>query len=518
MNVTRMLEWASDNFAERTAFSAAEQQLSFGELDERANRLARSLRDLGVRKGDRVAVVVGNRPEYVEAEVAIAKLGAVRVPILIRSSTEDLVAMLEFSDAVAAIVSAEALEALREAVPRVAAEIAVVVVGEAVRDGEHAYENLVAAGDPARLGVELSGDDLYALRFTGGTTGRPKGVLLSHRSMSTAISNMLINWPVEEDDVAAHFHPLSHAAGFMMYAWYMRGARQEIMPSFNFKPEALLETIQRERVTAMFMIPTVLNVLLDSNLLGRYDTSSVRTIIYGGAPPPLKRIRQGLDAFGPVFVQLYGTSEAPNVLTVLHREEHVFEGEPPPRMRSAGRVGFGVEVRVVDEDGQQCPPGEVGEIISRGDHTLVRYWKDPELTAERLVDGWLHTRDMGRLDEDGYLYIVDRKDDMIISGGFNIWPAEVEDVLYGHGDIVEAAVFGVEDDKWGERVVAAICLREGAAFGEEAVKDYVCERIARYKAPKEVWLRDAEIPKSPVGKPLRRLVREEFAARTAGAA
>ena len=511
MNIAAMLEWSADSFGDRIAYSQGERQLTFSALDERANRFAHGLAELGVKRGDRVAVLVGNRPEYVEVEVAIAKLGAVRMPILIRSSADDVVAMLEFSDATAAVASPECTEALRAALPRVPQAVAVIVIDADPGPGEHSYEELLAGSPNSRLGIDLIGDDNYALRFTGGTTGRPKGVLLSHRSMSTAISNMLINWPVEGDDVVVHFHPLSHAAGFMMYAWHMRGARQVIMPAFNFKPEVLLETIERERVTAMFMIPTVLNVLLDSNLLANYDTSSVRTIIYGGAPPPLKRIRQGLDAFGPVFLQLYGISEAPNVLTALQREDHVFEGEdPPPRLRSAGRVGFGVEVRVVDADGEQCRPGEVGEVISRGDHTMVGYWKDPELTAERFVDGWVHTRDMAKFDEDGYLYIVDRKDDMIISGGFNIWPAEVEDVLYSHEQVAEAAVFGVEDDKWGEMVVAAVCLRDGAGVGEQELKEYVGEHASRHKVPKQVWMREESIPKSPVGKPLRREVREEF--------
>ncbi len=222
MNVTQMLEWSADSFGGQIAYTQGERQLTFAELDERANRFAHALAEIGVERGDRVAVLVGNRPEYVEVEVAIAKLGAVRMPILIRSSADDVVAMLEFSDATAAVASPECTEALREALPRVPQAVAVVVIEAEAGPGEHSYEELLAASPSGRLGVDLIGDDNYALRFTGGTTGRPKGVLLSHRSMSTAISNMLINWPVEPDDVVVHFHPLSHAAGFMMYAWHMR--------------------------------------------------------------------------------------------------------------------------------------------------------------------------------------------------------------------------------------------------------------------------------------------------------
>jgi acyl-CoA synthetase (AMP-forming)/AMP-acid ligase II len=509
VNVTEMLEWSADRFADRTACLMGEQAVSYREVDERATRVAHSLLDLGVRKADRVAVVVGNRPEYVEAESAVAKAGAVRTPILIRSSTKDVAYMLEASEATAVIVSAEGLEAVREAIAEKGLDLATIVIGTEPGEGEHAYEDLVAAGSPRRLELDLTGEDLYALRFTGGTTGRPKGVLMDHRMMSTVISNMLINWPIEEDDVVVHFHPLSHAAGMIMYPWLMRGSKQVIMPAFNFRPEALLETIQQEHGTAMFMIPRVLNVVLDAGILDGYDTSSVRTIVYGGAPPPLQRIKQGLATFGPVFVQLYGTSEAPNILTTLLRDEHVFEGEPPRRLGSAGRVGFGVEVKVVDDDGVECKPGQVGEIVSRGDHIMVGYWKDPELTAERLVDGWLHTRDMGSFDEDGYLYITDRKDDMIISGGFNVWPAEVEDVLYEHEDVTEVAVFGVDDEKWGESIVAAVIVRDDGTTADD-LKEFAREKMARHKVPKDIWVRAEAIPKSPAGKPLRRETREQY--------
>jgi acyl-CoA synthetase (AMP-forming)/AMP-acid ligase II len=511
MNVATMLEWAARRYADRVAFTQGPVSITYHELDERANRLANGLIGLGLERGERVAIMVGNQIEYAEAEFAVTKAGGVRTPILIRSSVQDVSRILQAADARLVIASPESLEILRKAAAAVEREVVIMTIGGDAGSGELDYERLLSGSSGECVDVDLNGDDLYALRFTGGTTGRPKGVLMSHRTMSTVIANMLLNWPIDEDDVVVHFHPLSHAAGMIMYPWHIRGARQIIMPAFDFKPELLLETIERERGTAMFMIPTVLNILLDSALLDQYDTSSLRTIVYGGAPPPLQRIRQGLAAFGPVFVQLYGTSEAPNILTTLQREEHVFSGdEPPRRLRSAGRVGLGVEVRVVREDGTECQPEEVGEIVSRGDHTMVGYWKDPELTAERVKDGWVFTRDMGMFDAEGYLYIVDRKDDMIISGGFNIWPAEIEDVLYEHADVREAAVFGVEDPKWGEAVVAAVYLTSSSELRPEELQAFVRERVARHKTPKHVWLRTEPIQKSAVGKPLRRHVRDEF--------
>jgi len=513
MHVTNMLEWAGRRHADRVAFTFGSVERTYAELNERATRFANGLIDLGVKKGDRVAILVGNQIEYPEVEWAVAKLGGCRTPLLITSSAEDITEILEFSDATAIVASAECSETLETAVRNLPRSIHSVLIADRVVGDHVAYEDLVTAGSTSPPAVDVTADDLYALRFTGGTTGKPKGVLMSHRTMSTVISNMLLNWPVDGDDVLCHFHPLSHAAGMIMYPWHIRGAKQIIVPAFNFDPRSLLEMIQAERATTMFMVPTVLNILLDADILDEYDTSSLRTIIYGAAPPPLERIRQALAALGPVLIQLYGTSEAPNILTTLLKEEHVYEGdELPKRLRSAGRVGLGVEVKVVRDDGTECDVGEAGEVVSRGDHTMIGYWKNEELTNERVKNGWVYTRDIGAFDEEGYLYILDRKDDMIISGGFNIWPAEVEDAVYSHSDVQEAAAFGVPDDKWGEAVVVAIYLRLGADLSEEEVRQYLRGRLAPHKVPKAIWLCDEPIPKSPVGKPLRRKVREQFEA------
>ena len=319
-----------------------------------------------------------------------------------------------------------------------------VIAVEGASGDELDYADLIDGSPTTRPRVDLRDDDLYALRFTGGTSGLPKGVVMDHRCMTNVINNVLLNWEIGFDEVVCHFHPLSHAAGKIMYTWWMRGARQVILPAFKFEPRVLLETIERERVTSLFMIPTAINVLLDSGLVDQFDTSSLRRIIYGGAPMPARRITEALQAFGPVLTQIYGCSEAPNLLTSLSREDHVFDGAPPERLRSAGKRGYNVEVKVVDEHGADCASGVVGEIVSRGPHTMRAYWKDPELTARRMIDGWVYTGDLGRWDDEGYLYIVDRKDDVIITGGFNVWPAEVENALCAHPAVAEAAVFGAD--------------------------------------------------------------------------
>jgi len=448
MNVAYLLEWSARRHRDRPAFACGEQELSFGQVHDRAARLATALRELGVAKGDRVAILIGNCAEYLEAEFAVARAGAVRVPMLITLTRAEIVSYMCHAEIALVIVSEPVAETMRAALSEIERDIAVIVIGAAKR-GEHAYESLIEgsrAGDP----VDLDEDDFYAIRFTGGTTGTPKAVTMRHRSMVSVINNMLLNWPIRSEDVVLSVHPLSHASGMISYPYWVAGAKNVIRAAFGFEPESFLQDVERHRVTSVFLIPTVLNVLLDCQALDSCDHSSLRNVIYGGAPIPQERLRQALDRFGPVFIQVYGTSEAPMLLTTLMPEEHAIGEEIPVRLRSAGREALNVEVRVVRADGSTTATGEVGEVISRGPHTMDGYWRNEPLTRERLIDGWVHTGDVGRFDEQGYLYIVDRKQDMIISGGFNVWPAEVEDVIYQHPRVREAG-FSASSTIAGER-------------------------------------------------------------------
>jgi acyl-CoA synthetase (AMP-forming)/AMP-acid ligase II len=512
MNVAYMLQWSAHRYPKRVAAEAAGTERTFEEIDRRTNALANALLEIGVAKADRVGVLLGNQIEYLEAEFGIAKAGAVRVPMLIKASEEDIRGYVEDSDATVVIASSQGLPTLRAACAALERDVQIIAVSDP-EPGEHDFESLVEGSSSAPPQVDLVESDWYAVRYTGGTTGGPKGILMDHGCMVNVIHNMLLDWSLTDDEVVCHFHPLSHAAGMIMYAWWMRGARQVILPAFNFDPDELMSTIERERVTSMFMIPTALNTVLDSGATDRYDHSSLRMIIYGGAPIASRRLEEGLATFGPVFVQIYGSTEAPNALTTLLEHEHVWPPDTPPpaHLRSAGRIGHGVEVKVVDADGSECATGETGEVVSRGPHTFAGYWKNDELTRERVKDGWVHTRDIGYFDDDGYLFLVDRKDDMIISGGFNIWPAEIENVLCAHAGVAEAAVFGLADDRWGEAVTAVVVPRSDATIDADELAEFSKNRLTRYKVPKRIIVRAEPIPKSPVGKPLRRAVREEYA-------
>ena len=512
MNVAHLISWSAQQHADRLAFVQDDVTRTYADVERRANRFAHGLRALGVKTGDRVGVLIGNQIEYPEAEFGVTKSGAARVPMLTAATPAELLRYVQFSEAVAVVASSDCLPGLRSALADFQAPLTIIAIGGAAA-GETDFETLLASHPEHAPDLELDDDDLYAIRFTGGTTGAPKGVMMSHRAMVNTINNMLLNWPIDGSDIALHIHPLSHASGMMMYVYWMRGASGVIRRAFNFDAETFFRLVESHRITTLFIIPSVLNVLLDSPALGRHDCSSLRSVIYGGAPIPLARLRQALLAFGPVFIQVYGTSEVPMLLTTLQREEHVFDGESPPaRLASAGRPAYNIELRVVDSSGRACARGEIGEVCSRGPHAMLGYWKNPELSATRMRDGWVHTGDIGYLDDDGYLYIVDRKEDMIITGGFNVWPAEIEDVIYAHPAIHEAAVFGVSDERWGEAVCAAVMPKHDHTLDETSLRSYLEARLTKYKVPKFILFRATPIPKSAVGKPLRRKVREEHLA------
>lgn len=509
MSIDKLLEWSVDRFADRIAFQIDTVRRTFRDIDQRANALANSMIQTGICKGDRVGVLIGNQVEYPEAEIAIVKAGAVRVPMLISSSPGEVERYVLFSGARMVFAAGRGLETLRQVMSTsdaVRAQPPIVVAVGGAEGDERDFEQLVAAGSVQRARVSLTDDDLYAVRFTGGTTGVPKGVMMDHRCMTNVINNVLLNWQIGDDETVCHVHPLSHASGKIMYTWWMRGARQVIMPAFGFDPRRFLQTVQDERITTVFLIPTALNMILDCPDLASYDTSSLRRIIYGGASMAETRIVEALRAFGPVLYQIYGSSEAPNMLTCLSAQEHVFDGQAPARLRSAGRQAYNVELRIVDEAGVDCACGVVGEVLSRGPHTMRGYWKDPVLTAQRKIDGWVHTGDMGRFDEDGYIYIVDRKDDVIITGGFNVWPVEIENAIASHQNVAETAVFGVPDDKWGEAIAAVIVAKAGRTVDTDELTRHLKTLLPAHKVPKRIRVVEGPLPKSAVGKLLRRAV------------
>ncbi len=474
-----------------------ERRLTYEEFFAGARRLGRALLALGLERGDRVAILMADRPEVLQAWFGITWAGLAAVSLNARLAAEDHQYVLEDSGARA--LCHDATFAQRAAAARAPGlEHRLSVDPDGVVAGGADLVALCAeqSGDPGDAPA-VSPDDLAAIYYTGGTTGRPKGVAHAHRTILAAFLSETLEMGLGEREVFAHVAPLTHAGGAFALPVWLRGGTNLVLGGFD--PEQLLGAIAEHGVTSTMMVPTMIYVLLDHPATAAADTSSLRTIIYGAAPMGRERLEQGIDRFGPVFCQLYGQTEAPNQLTVLTHAEHaeaVASGDTS-RLSSCGRPVTIADVRIVDDAGRDVPRGEPGEIAVRGPHVMLGYWGKPEETAEAIRDGWLHTGDVAREDERGFLFIVDRKKDMVITGGFNVYPKEVEQSLFGHPAVRDACVIGVPDPKWGEAVKAYVVL-DGEASGAELIA-WVKERKGSVIAPKLVEVVDA-IPLTAVGK------------------
>jgi len=442
---------------------------------------------------------------------AIPRAGLTYVSLNARHSAREHMEGLNDSEADALIADDGFLDLLEAVLPYVPSLKHVIAVGTQ-RSGRLAYRDLVANQPDSAPDVEVDEDlDIERLQYTSGTTGRPKGVSWTFRIGYNVMTSVLMNLdqPIGPSDVNLNSGPLTHAAGLMMMTYYSRGATNVILPRYD--EQEVLKAIERERVTSLLLIPTMLYRLLMVPNLKSVDLSSVRRIWYGTAPMAVEKLTEAIRVFGNVFRQNYGMSEIAQPITYLGPEDHVIEGTPAQKRRlsSAGRPAMGVEVKVADENGDKVDPGRVGEILIRSNKLMKGYWRKPEETEEAFKDGWFHTRDMATIDEDGYIYIMDRKSDMIISGGFNIYPREVEDVLLSHPGVAEAAVFGVPHEMWGEAVKAVVVLKEGVNVSEAEIVEHCKRTLASYKKPTSVdFVR--EIPKNLYGKVDRRALKEPF--------
>ncbi len=497
-------------FRNRLAVVSGDVRLNYEQLNERVNKLACGLISLGVKKGDRIGLLLLNSHHYIEAEYACAKCGFVMVPLNARLAGPEHAYMLQHSEANTLIFGEEFIDIISPIVSQIPSVKRYICIGKRTPDGTINYEKLLEGQSNAEPYIKLSGDDLSSIRYTSGTTGRPKGVVLTQKNdIASAINQLADNLNPRTGDVMLHVGPVTHASGALILPHFMVGASNVILKEFD--PEATLNAVVKEKATTMFLVPTMIIFLLQYPGLASFDLSTIRHIGYGAAPMPVEPLREALKIFGPVFAQGYGLTEAPLQDTLLRKEEHVIDGseEALARLASAGRELQRIELTIRDDEGNLLPAGEIGEIAVKGDHVMTGYWKDPEATAERLRDGWLYTGDMAFMDEDGYVFIVDRKHDMIISGGFNIYPREVEEVIYRHPAVSQCAVIGVPDDRWGESVKAIVVLKEGAAATAEDIIEHAKRHIASYKKPKSVEFADS-IPVNPYGKVMRREIREKY--------
>ncbi|MFH8403821.1 long-chain fatty acid--CoA ligase [Streptomyces sp. NPDC018019] len=481
----------------RTALFHDGAALTYAALHERTTRLAHALRGLGVRRGDRIAYLGPNHPSYLETLFAAGLLGAVFVPLNTRLAAPEI--SYQLADAGASVLVHAAAQKPLVPGPGEAPHLA-----EVVEVGEQ-YEELIAAAPVDRIDTTVTGDDVCLIMYTSGTTGRPKGAMLTHANLLWNAVNVLVDTDLTAGEVALVCAPLFHTAGLNMLTLpvLLKGGTCVLVGSFD--PDTALDLVERRRVTFMFGVPTMYEQMARCARWERADLSSLRTLNCGGAPVPSRLIaayhRRGLS-----FQQGYGMTEASPGVLFLDAEHAV------AKTGSAGVPHFFTDVRVVRPDLTAVEPEETGEVIVRGPHVMSGYWGLPEESAEVLTDGWLRTGDAARIDADGHVTIVDRLKDMIISGGENVYPAEVEAALLTHPDIAECAVIGVPDPTWGQVPRAVVVAREGAALDAGAVLASLAGRLAKYKVPKSLVIADA-LPRTASGKLRKPRVRELYGAR-----
>ena len=508
--VSHILRRACSLFPERIAVIDGEQRFTYRALADRVHRLAAALRARGLQTGDRVAIVDWNSHRYLEAYYACAHAGLALMPVNSRLSPRELSGILKDADARALMFS----EPFRPLYEDIAASNAIeTAIGLALPDTPaHVldYETLIAAAEQMHEPQEAALDDITLIYYTSGTTGEPKGVCLTHRNMYCgALDGILIN-AVTRYDSWLHSGPLFHlATSWAVYAMPLVGGRQLVV---HFEPARVIDLLARERVTMTAMPGAILGMVADMLQAKAYDFSALRTIVYGGAPTPMGVLQKAFNALPPALTHVYGITELAGYVTTLLPQDHVFDDSEKTLQRtaSAGQAVPLVDVRVVGEEGRDVPAGQVGEIICSGPKVMAGYWRKPAQTAAVLRDGWYHTGDMGVLDEERFLTVVDRKKDMIISGGENVYSVEVESVISLHPGVAEVAVIGVPDERWGEAVKAIVVARAGGAVSADDIIGFCRGKVAGYKIPKSVDFRGDPLPKTGPGKIAKRALREPY--------
>lgn len=481
-----MIRTAARRFGDAPALSCEGTTLSFRGFDDATDRLGHALLGLGLRAGDRVAVLLPNSIECLVAYYCLAKAGLVRVPLNLRETEREHRYKLDYSGARALICTDDWTSLVCEHVI-----------------GPERMRQLMHDAPAGPCAVDRALEAPLRLGFTGGTTGKPKAVTLTTRGECAEVAAFLMDLlpDIHPGDTMLHAAPIAHASGAFFLPHLLRGACAAIEPKFD--ASRFLEAAQATRASTTFIVPTMLAMILEEPNVDQADLA-LRRLCYGASPIAPALLERGLATFGPIFAQTYGQAESPMVITLLRPEEH-------DRTGSCGRPYTLVEAKVVDDDDREVAPGTPGEIVCRGLQLMSHYWERPEETARAMRGGWLHTGDVGVMDGDGFFHIVDRKNDMLISGGYNVYPREVEDVLLSVDGVTEAAVVGLPDEKWGDRVHAVVA---GRADLDTAAALAACQRLlANYKVPKGIDVWDS-LPKSAAGKILRREVRDRIVSST----
>ena len=497
MEIFSLLQDAADSYPDNTAVVDGKHRFTYAQAIDRVQGLARFLAEQGIRPGDRVSIIEDNSHVFFEAYFAAAGLGAILNPLNTRLAAPEIAAILK--DAGSRFIIA-------------GKRFADLVPIEEVLYADETYEQAVGSGGDFQP-AKIKADDVAQLYYTSGTTGRPKGVMLTHKNVCLHAQAAIEELDLTGSDVWGHIAPMFHLAdAWATFAITQVGGCHVMVRRFN--AETVMDVIEKERITISNLIPTMLNLMTKHPRVADFDCSSIRVILSGGAPISPEVVKSTMQIFGCDYIQTYGMTETSPYLTVSILEEHLKQLPPDEQLKfkaKTGRPFKSVELKVVDEQGcEVAPDGEqVGEIWAKGETVTPGYWNNPEETGNSFTDGWLRTGDLAVVDEEGYVNIVDRKKDMIVTGGENVYSTEVENVLYAHPAVLEAAVFGVPDKTWGEAVVAAVVIKKGKSAGQEELIRFCKRHLASYKTPKVVIYLD-ELPKTGSGKISKKQLRDDY--------
>jgi len=515
----RLISWAAAQHGARPSLVFREHSYSHQEIDTRSNRFAQALIALGLQPGERVAVLLENSVESLDSQFGAEKAALAYVALNARHTQAEHLDILADAQAAAVLVGPQFASLVQAFVAASGRQLPalrhVLTLGEA-SPGAMDFASACAEASDAAPAIEVGPDHLARIAYTSGTTGKPKGVAYTVGRLQARLSNhfLALEYGLSVDDAMLHVGPLTHAAGVYLFPCYLRGARNVVLDRFD--PASLLAAIESYRITHLMLVPTMMSRLVEAIEGGATgDWSSLRRIHYGTAPTPVSLIRRAMKIFGPILRQQYGMTEAVQPLTVLYPHEHLGNSEDAADdpIGSCGKPTVNVRIVLRDAQGRPVPQGEVGEVtLAHEGAAAVMLWRRPELMAEVVRDGWYYSGDLGRFDRQGFLHIVGRNKDMIISGGFNVYAREVEDALAAHPQVLESAVLGLPDAEWGEIVAAVVVLREGSALTPEALQAHCAERIAGYKKPRRVVFVDA-LPRNLAGKVLKGELRACFEAR-----
>ena len=495
LSISHILPRARALYADRLAVWDGERKFTFAELGRRVDALVGALKAKGVKRGDRVGILDVNSYRYAEAYYACAQAGMILLPLNSRLAPAELKYVLNDSGAKALIVTEPFFDAVN---------------GQDVEVLIKDYDSFLASGNPDLHVADVGLDDIAQIFYTSGTTGEPKGVCLTHRNMIASAFDSIVGLELRRDDIWLHAAPMFHLVdAWALWSMPLLGAAQVMV---HFTPEKMMQVVQKTRPTCAGVPPTLINMMASHPKIKEHDLSSLRLILYGGSPTPLGLLQNAVKTLPTTYLHGFGTTETSGITTLADPRDFHVEGTPEQLAltNNAGRPVPHIQLEIFDDDDKILPRGQVGELVVSGPRVMREYWNKPKHTADALRNGWYHTGDMGYVDSAGRLFIVDRKKDMIISGGENIYSVEIENVISQHPAVLEVAAIGVPDSQWGEAVKAIVVLREGTSLAEDEIIGFCRDKIAGYKIPKSVDFSKDQLPKTGPGKIAKRRLRDPY--------